>query len=600
MIPAGVYEFVMDIYSDIPLTHQDKVSFTLNVFTFYNIEMEIKETSKDANIGDNVSFTAMLNNTGNIRATYNWGVESDQASWIWLGDPTFTVDFGDTYQLLFNVRVPMNAPVDTYDFLFTLFSEGYGNTSFEQSFKVNVTETLDFSLSVLNDTYNAVMGGEILLPLRVANVGNAALPLTFRIFGEPWGILEHRNLFVIIEEVEELIISFNPPWGIEQKEYSFLIIGELITGIALEKIITVKINVENPFPTNEYFEILFSGEAYELQIEGEIVKSAVVPSGNLNDNQNSWPSLPDDVFWERFILSGTSQLDMSVRLNDEGFIDDISNEKYSLIIMKVHGEDRARIVLEDMSFEADLEQHKSIIEWPHLDKSYSMLFTRFFQEKSYQISASDMVMTRNQSDNYIIRFHDKEYDFAVTKMEPDGNSMTVVMKDIPLGDSDRTEFEIDWTKVVKDESDAVILSYRDLGGNVLSTFSLSPVSTGRDLVEKDDALFSMQILSLIIGIFILVILLGTGVVIKGKTIRDKNMLTKYSVLGIVSMNENGVTFEDLIERMGLIKNGMKLDEKIIMRNFEILIANDHIYTKSIRDIPHYYAKDNEFSILGMN
>ena len=66
------------------------------------------------------------------------------------------------------------------------------------------------------------------------------------------------------------------------------------------------------------------------------------------------------------------------------------------------------------------------------------------------------------------------------------------------------------------------------------------------------------------------------------------------------MNENGVTFEDLIERMGLIKNGMKLDEKIIMRNFEILIANDHIYTKSIRDIPHYYAKDNEFSILGMN
>ena len=72
-------------------------------------------------------------------------------------------------------------------------------------------------------------------------------------------------------------------------------------------------------------------------------------------------------------------------------------------------------------------------------------------------------------------------------------------------------------------------------------------------------------------------------------------------MGVISMNENGINFDDLSERMGHIKNKMKLDDKIIKRNLKILITNDHVYTKSIAGIPHYYSKDIEDEIrFGMN
>jgi len=600
---AGTYEFIVDIYSDIPLTHQDEASFTVNVMTFYNAEMIFNHTSKDADIGDNVSFTAMLNNTGNIRDTYSYKVEGDYSHWVWIEEPSFIVDFGDSYQTFFNVRVPMNAPAGTYDFQYTLLSEGDANISFKGSFEVQVAETLDFSFSVLNDTFDVAIGSEILVQLRVENNGNADLPISLDIFGEPWGFLEHKNLLLGFGEVKGLTLSFSPPHGIELADYAFLIIGEIFTETGSRENITVNINVLKPGPTEEYFEVLFSGGAYELQIEGRIDNFTVVSSENPDGFTNLWPSIPDYVFKERYIVSDTSRLDMTVRPDGDEPVDDISTEKYSLVIMKVQGEDRAAIILEDMGFGDNSEEHTYAIEWTEIDRPYSIIFTRLFKENFYQISIMDMVMNRNESDTYKIKFYDDGYDLIVTKLEADGNSLAVSLKDMPLEPSDSTEYVIDWSKVVTDENDAVILSYRDEGGNVLSTFTLSPVSTGNDLREGegDDVFLSMQNITLIMGILILVIFVGTGVVVKGKNKRDRNMLTRYSVMGVISMNEDGINFDDLTERMGLIKNKMKLDEKIIKRNLEILIANDHIYTKSIGGIPHYYIKENEPKIrFGMN
>ena len=596
--PPGIYEFVVDIYSDIPLTYQDQASFEVNVLSFHDAEMEFKVTSKDANIGDNVTFTALLNNTGNMWDSYSCEVESQYSHWLWMDVPGFTVDFGNTHEVIFNIRIPDDAPVGTYDFLFTLFSEGDENLSFKEGFELKVAETLDFSFSALNETYDAVIGSEILLPLNVSNIGNADLPLSLDIFGESWGILEHRNLFLRYKESKELTISFNPPLGIDPTDYSFLIIGEMIMGVGVEKTITVNINVIDPVQTGEYFGILFTGGGFELQIEGEKTNSTAGPFGTLDDYLNSWPGISDDVFHERYVVSGTTELDLRVRPGGEDYVENISREKYSLVIIKVMVDDAAAIVLNDMGFEGNSEEHRFMIEWPRIDKPYDMWFTRLFEERSYQICATGMVMDRNESDTYNILFHDDEYDLVITKVEVDGNSLTVDMKDMPLDDSERMEYEIDWSKVATDESDAVILSYRNEGGNVLDKFTLSPVSTGRDLIEGevDDMLLSVENLSFIIGIIILTILLGTGVVVKGKTIRDRNMLTRYSVVGIVSMNEGGITFEDLCERMAVIKNRLKLGEKIIKKNIDILIANDQIYTRSVRGIPHYHVKDDETPI----
>ncbi len=603
LTPAGTYDFVVDIYSDIPLTHQETVSFSVTVLTFHNAEMEFNVTSMDADIGDNISFFARLNNTGNLRDTYSLRIEGHDSHWIWIGRPKFTVDFGDSYQTFFNVRVPMSAPAGIYEFLYTLFSEGDENITFEQRFEVKVAETLDFSFSVLNETLDVVIGSEILVHLMIENNGNADLPISLDIFGEPWGILAYNNLFLGFGEVKELKLSFRPPHGIELTDYAFLIIGEIFKETGSRENITLKINLLEPGPTDEYFEVLFSGGAYELQIEGEIDNSTVVSSENPDGFTNLWPSIPDDVFQERYVVSDTSRLDITVRLDGENIFHDISNEKYSLVIIKARGEDRASIVFTDMCFEGNSEEHAFEIKWPQFNNPYSILFTRLFRDKGYQISIKDMVMDRIERNIYNIKFHNYEYDFTVIKVEADGNSLAVVLKDMPIEDSDRIEYEIDWSKVVTNEGNAVLLSYRDEGGSVLSTFTLSPVSTGKDLFEgeEDNSFLSMQNLRLIIGILISVILLGTGVVIKGKKRRNRNMLTRYSVMGVISMNENGINFDDLSERMGHIKNKMKLDDKIIKRNLKILITNDHVYTKSIAGIPHYYSKDIEDEIrFGMN
>ena len=461
LTPPGIYEFLVNIYSDIPLTFQDKASFTVNVLTLYNTEMEFNVTSKEACIGDNVSFSPLLSNTGNVRDTYTCKIESDHTYWIYIKEPTFTVDLGDACETVFNVRVPRDTPPGTYDFLFTLFSEGDENISFEQRYELKVAETLDFSFSVSNETHDAVIGREILVPLTVANTGNVDLPLSLDIFGEPWGTLGHNYLFIRFYETEELTLTFRPPHGMELTEYTFLIVGEVLAETGTRKIIIIDINVTGPEQGDEYFDILFSGGAYELQIEGKIENSNGEWPEDLEDYPNSWSSIPDEVFQERYIVSDASELEMTIRADGNGLVDNISDERYSLVIMKVQGDDAAAIVLYDMGFEDSTEEHTFIIEWPLLDGPYSMLFIRLFKEKMYEICTTDMTMGRNESDTYNIIFHGDEYDLAVTKLEADGNPLTVEMKDMPLEDSDLTGYEVDWSKVVTGESDAVVLSYRD-------------------------------------------------------------------------------------------------------------------------------------------
>jgi len=241
--PVGNYDFTVDVMSDSPLKFQDEATFTVNVIPVYDAEMEFNVSTRGGKIGENVSFSSLIRNIGNIRDTYSWEIESDYSSWVYIEKPRFQVDFGETYEPEFKVGIPMDSPAGIYDFKLILSSEGDVNITFEHIFHLNVAETLDFSFVEFKKTYDAMPGGETLIKLKVENAGNADVTLSFDIFGESWGILGQKNLFLQYRESKEVPLSFKPPEGVELKGYNFEILGGITVGADVTKTTSINVRV---------------------------------------------------------------------------------------------------------------------------------------------------------------------------------------------------------------------------------------------------------------------------------------------------------------------------------------------------------------------
>ncbi len=241
--PVGKYKFTIDVLTDVPLKIQDTVEFTVNVIPIYNAEITCNLSTESGFIGDNVSFGIMLRNIGNIEDTYTWEVESDYPQWIYIPEPQFTVDFGYTTEPTFYVKIPMDQAAKSYEFILKLGSMGDKNISFQQTFILNVEETLDFSFEETNRTYDAIPHGETLVKLKVHNTGNGDVTLSFDIFGEKWGLLGQKNLFLMYRESKEMALSFKPPADVDLKGYSFEVKGRITVGADVVKQTTINIRV---------------------------------------------------------------------------------------------------------------------------------------------------------------------------------------------------------------------------------------------------------------------------------------------------------------------------------------------------------------------
>ena len=241
--PVGEYDFSIDVLSDRPLKFQAEATFTVDVQPDYNAEMEFNTTLKSGKIRENVSFSCLLRNIGNIEDTYSWEIDSDYDSWVYIEEPVFDVDFGYTYEPEFKIGIPGDTPAGTYDFILKMGSTGDGNITFEKKFRLRVTETLDFDFMGGGETYDAIPRGETTVKLRIRNSGNADVTLSFEIFGEHWGLLGKKNLFLQYKETKEVPISFKPPENVKRKGYTFEILGGITVGADVIKRTTVNIRV---------------------------------------------------------------------------------------------------------------------------------------------------------------------------------------------------------------------------------------------------------------------------------------------------------------------------------------------------------------------
>jgi len=267
--PVGKYKFTIDVLSDVPLKIQDTVEFTVNVIPIHNAEIICNISTKSGYIGDNVSFGIMLRNIGNIEDTYTWEVEGDYTEWVSITDPQFTVDFGYTFEPTFTVKIPMDQAARSYEFILKLGSLGDKNISFEQTFVLSVAETLDFSFEDMDRTFDAIPQGETLVKLKVHNTGNGDVTLTFDIFGESWGLLGQKNLFLTYRESKEMSLSFKPPSGVDLKGYTFEVQGRITVGADVVKKTTINIRVVN-----------FEFAVTDLYIEADITKDLYMVERN--------------------------------------------------------------------------------------------------------------------------------------------------------------------------------------------------------------------------------------------------------------------------------------------------------------------------------
>jgi len=242
--PEDRYTFQVDVYSDLPLKYQDYAEFDVVVKAVHKAEMDFPVSSKTARIGENISFSSSILNTGNIRDTYSWEIESDHDSWIYIEEKIFSVEYGDSHELVFHLSIPKEAPAGAYEFRLILGSQGDLNISFSHVFVLNVAKTLDYSFEDPWDFHIAQINEEMLVKLRVVNTGNADITLSFDMAGEDWGVIVQKNLFLEYGESKELPISFKPTGETPLKGYIFEVEAKTTLGENLTRFTTVNIMVE--------------------------------------------------------------------------------------------------------------------------------------------------------------------------------------------------------------------------------------------------------------------------------------------------------------------------------------------------------------------
>ena len=265
--PVKKYSFTVDVYSDIPQKWQDEATFVVDVKEVWNAEMEFNISQKVGHIGDNISFDCLLRNIGNIRDKYTWEIESDYASWTWIEDPTFTVDFGDTYRPEFHIKIPNDTPAGTYEFKLVLGSMNDQNITFYHTFNLIVADTLDFAFEDISRIYDVIPGGDNSIKLMVSNAGNADVTLSFDIHGESWGLLGKKNLFLKYQESKPIILVVKPPKDAALKGYTFEIVGRITVGADVTKSTNVNIRVVKfEFAaTDIYLEDHTGGDVYAIK-----------------------------------------------------------------------------------------------------------------------------------------------------------------------------------------------------------------------------------------------------------------------------------------------------------------------------------------------
>lgn len=270
--PVEKYTFQVDVYSDSPLIYQDFVEFIVVVKAVHKAEMNFPVSSKTGSIGENISFSSNIFNTGNIRDTYSWELESDHESWIYIQEKIFSVDYGDSHELFFHLSIPEETPAGTYEFRLMLGSLGDINISFSHMFLLNVGKTFDYSFVEPEEFYIAQINEEMLVKLRVVNTGNADIALSFDMDGEDWGILGQKNLFLRYGECKELPIYFTPKGDTPLKGHAFEITARTTMGENLTRSTTVNIMVEK-----------FDFSITDIHIEGEVCRDSYsVKIGQIN------------------------------------------------------------------------------------------------------------------------------------------------------------------------------------------------------------------------------------------------------------------------------------------------------------------------------
>ena len=271
--PVGKYNFTLDGYDNgPPMKFVDCVTFHVDVLPTYRAEIVFNESEKITGEEENVPFSALLTNTGNVDCNYNWTLSCHNDSWIDKTHGECTLEAGEIREIEFNIFVPSYTIPEKYEFKFHLYSKNEKNISIEHVFRLEVTERLDFEFVAFEGPHYVNPGEERFVDIEVMNTGNTNATISFDVFGEPWALLTRKNLFIPYRGTEKLSLQIVTGENNTPGEYSFTIMGRITTDTDTSKTVSLTTII----PTFEficsdlYIKDLIPGLAF-TGYEGEMV-----------------------------------------------------------------------------------------------------------------------------------------------------------------------------------------------------------------------------------------------------------------------------------------------------------------------------------------
>lgn len=589
--PVGSYNIKVDIYTGVPLQFQDEVRFSAKVKPEYDSEAQPVEIKRSSPSGRNISFELAVRNTGNLPETYTISVNSPHSSWLHVPVDSLSLDLGDLGLFQLHADIPGSALPGTYEFTAAVRSEERETVIINQTFELEVVETRNFTLDPTEWDLKVIPGTSRLVIVTANNTGNTDIALTFSLTGEQWCRLEKENLFLGLHSSEGILLVFRPPFEIDAGTFEFTLRAAVSGESGAGKECTVRLEMIDPLAEGGYFKVEFDSAGSSLFVNDG--------SSRVFRDESSYfitGGAKADVYY----ILDTSLLNLTVRTEMTNRARGGIDTSYTLRVTRVHPSGRSAISMENMLMEKNGEEHGYIIEWPapagcpFAHSGYNLVFVRYTDEGSLRMNAQCMSSKSGDNDTISIRLDPVLFTLNVTKRKSDGSHLTVSLRDIPMAPAEVLDVFLDWVKVSGDREDSVQLIFKDGCGNTIRKVSLHPRSKGNRSIEAEPELPFMMVAFIITAI--VVVLVISLVVVRINRRRRRDILTKYSVMGYVSLHRDGVSPEDMKRELGVRDSNTGDIKKSIERALDTLTREDRLTKRSMNGREHYYISANTFPI----
>ncbi len=246
---VGDYDITVTATSTGDPTEYRSLVTTTTVLPVYDVEMTSSNLQKTVFPGNPATYTLTVTNEGNIQDTFDMSKSGIQSDWGHFDQNSFSLNSGDSREVIFSVDVPSDAEEGDYPITVNATSRGDAqqSASLVTTTTVDLEPNYDVTLYLVTDPITTLPGNTITYLITVTNSGNVQDTINFTKSGPhstDWAELSDTEVTLNAGDTHDLELTIDIPIDAEPNEYSIAVKGTSVGDPGVNDEVTTVTTVE--------------------------------------------------------------------------------------------------------------------------------------------------------------------------------------------------------------------------------------------------------------------------------------------------------------------------------------------------------------------